>query len=57
MKIEQKLLALLFLMVLLSGCVRMSGGAGYWKSGEEDEPAELKSVNFDSNRLIPGNQS
>lgn len=57
MKTKHRLLSLLFLLVLLSGCVRMSGGAGYWKSGEEGEPAELKSVNFDSNRLIPGNQS
>ena len=39
--------------VLLCGCVRLSGGAGYWKTGADGETA-AKKVGFDTADYVPG---
>jgi hypothetical protein len=38
---------------LLSACIRLSGSAGYWKQGENDEVPKSKSVGFDTANLDP----
>ena len=46
---------LLFLLcaVCLAGCVRVSGTAGYWKTGEEGETT-AKRASFDTADFVPG---
>lgn len=37
-----------------SGCVRLTGGAGYWHTGEEGQP-QSKQVGFDTDNIVnPG---
>lgn len=50
------LLSLICLLTIVSGCVRLSGSAGYWKQGAEDAEPEVKQVGFDTNKLLPGDQ-
>ena len=38
---------------LLSGCVRLSGGAGYWKT-EADGNTVAKRASFDTANYVPG---
>lgn len=45
---------LLVLGVFLSGCIRLSGKAGYWHKGPDDEYAKSKQVGFDTQKLAPG---
>ena len=52
-----KILTTLLLLFFGSGCIRISGGAGYWKKGSTDEPAQVKQIGFDTQDLqdyIPG---
>ena len=44
----------LLLGTLGSGCIRLTGNAGYWKQGAEDEASEAKSVGFDTQKMMPG---
>lgn len=44
----------LLVLFAFSGCIRISGGAGYWKQGAEDPSAQVKQVGFDTQGLIPG---
>ena len=39
---------------LFSGCIRLTGGAGYWHKGPEDEQPKVKQVGFDTNDYVPG---
>lgn len=45
-----KSLKLLFLLVFLGGffqgCIRLTGHAGYWHQGPEDEEPKIKEVGF-----------
>lgn len=51
-------LASLFLFTFLfSGCVRLTGNAGYWKKNAETEEYEGKSINLDSDDLIYPNKT
>ena len=47
------ILCVLSLVCLLSGCIRLSGSAGYWKKGADDEVPKSKSVGFDTANLNP----
>ena len=40
--------------ILLSGCVRITGNAGYWHQGPNDEAPKSKQAGFDTNDLVPG---
>lgn len=52
-----KILTVLFLAVFLSGCIRLTGNAGYWKKNAETDEYEGKSVNLDSDDLIHPNRA
>lgn len=39
---------LFFTFFLLSGCVRLTGGAGVWKQGAQDEEPVTRGVGFDT---------
>lgn len=41
-------------MVLLTGCIRLAGGAGYSVQKAGEEAPETRSVGFDTQRLVPG---
>jgi len=41
----------------LTGCVRVSGGAGYWHKGAEDEAPTVKQVGFDTDDLVHPNKT
>ena len=41
------------LTTFLSGCIRLTGNAGYWKKGAEDEEAVYHGTGFDTNDLVP----
>ena len=45
--------ALCALLILCSGCVRLTGGAGVWKQGANDEAPTTHEVGFDTNQLAP----
>ncbi len=38
---------------LLSSCVRLTGNAGVWKQGPEDEEPVSHEVGFDTQDLVP----
>lgn len=40
-------------VIVLSGCIRLTGNAGYWKKGAEDEQAAYHGAGFDTNDLVP----
>lgn len=42
------------LCVLVLGCVRVSGSAGFWHKGKDDTQIKEKKLGFDTNDLIPG---
>jgi len=42
------------ILTLLSGCIRLTGNAGYWKQGAEDEAPKVRSAGFDSADFVPG---
>jgi hypothetical protein len=49
-----KAIGLFFLMtLLLVGCLRINGSAGYWKQGTEDNAPEVHAAGFDTAKLIP----
>ena len=39
-----------------SGCIHLTGTAGYWKQGASDETPKTKQVHFDSNDLVSPNR-
>jgi hypothetical protein len=45
-----------FCALSFSSCVRLSGGAGYWKAGPEGQPT-AKTVGFDSADFVPGSSA
>jgi len=47
----------LLLLLLTSGCVRMTGGAGYWKQGPDDAEPQSKYAGFDTQKMIPQDKS
>ena len=46
-----------FLFTCLSGCIRLTGTAGYWKKNADDEEVKSKSVTLDSDDLVYPNHS
>jgi hypothetical protein len=42
--------------LVLSGCVRVAGTAGYWHTSQEGE-STAKQAGFDTAGLVPGNAS
>ena len=52
--ISYTLLLIACSLTLLSGCIRLSGKAGYWHKGADDEYAKSKQVGFDTQRFVPG---
>lgn len=46
------LVSLALFIFLFSGCIRLTGNAGYWKKDAETEEYQGKSVNLDSDDLI-----
>lgn len=56
-KINRIILFMLIGAVLSeSGCIRLTGGAGYTKYQADKEP-ETKSVGFDTNNIVNPNQA
>lgn len=49
-----KLFCLFACLTLASGCIRLTGSAGYWSQGPGDEPPKGKTVGFDTNDFVPG---
>ena len=47
----------LFLAAFLSGCIRLTGNAGYWKKGAEEEEATYHGAGFDTNDLVPSHNT
>ena len=47
------LLSLVCCLWSLSGCIRLSGSAGFWHQGKENEAPKAKSVGFDTASLNP----
>ena len=43
---------LFFLLTCLSGCIRLTGTAAYWKKNADDEAPQGKSVTLDSDDLV-----
>lgn len=53
MKLKSKSIFLIAVLCLLtSGCVRLTGGAGVWKQGVDDEEPVSHSASFDTDRLV-----
>lgn len=48
---KNKSFALILLMLIFSGCVRLTGKAGYWKQGPEDAEPQVKQAGFDTANL------
>ena len=48
------LLIFTFTLLFLSGCIRLTGNAGYWHQGPNDEQPKSKQVGFDTNDYVPG---
>lgn len=46
----------LALTAFFSGCVRLTGGAGVWKQGADDEEPVSHSASFDTDRLVRPSQ-
>ena len=44
----------LIVCVLCSGCIRLTGGAGLWHQGPNDETPKTKQVHFDTHDYVPG---
>lgn len=44
-------------MLIFSGCIRLTGGAGVWKQGPEDEAPVTHQVGFDTNQVLPQSQT
>ena len=45
------------LLFALTGCIRVSGGAGYWHQGAEDEAPTVKQVGFDTDDVVHPNKT
>ncbi len=45
--------ALCTLLLFFSGCIRLTGGAGVWKQGPEDEEPVTHQVGFDTQQILP----
>lgn len=45
------------LMAFFSGCIRLTGNAGYWKKSAKDEQATYRGAGFDTNDLVPSQNS
>ncbi len=43
-----------FFSLISSGCIHLTGGAGYWHKGPGEESPKSKQVKFDSNDYVPG---
>ncbi|MBP9865029.1 MAG: hypothetical protein KBC91_01355 [Candidatus Omnitrophica bacterium] len=41
----------------LAGCIRVSGSAGYWKQGADDEVPAVHEAGFDTANLLPAKTS
>ncbi len=41
------------LTAFFSGCIRLTGNAGYWKKGADEEQASYHGAGFDTNDLVP----
>lgn len=52
MKLKSQVL-ILVLAVLLSGCIRLTGGAGVWKQGADEEEPTTHQVGFDTQQIVP----
>ena len=48
MKNSKILFLLLFLCFAFQGCIRLTGNAGYWRQGTDDEAPQVKQVGFDT---------
>ncbi|MFA5160457.1 MAG: hypothetical protein WC484_08155 [Candidatus Omnitrophota bacterium] len=51
--LRTRFLLVLVCLLFLSGCVRLAGGAGYWKTGASGETT-AKKVGFDTADYVPG---
>ncbi len=40
-----------------SGCIRLTGTAGYWHQGKDDEQPQGKSVTLDTNDVVYPNRA
>jgi len=40
--------------MFFGGCIRLSGEAGYWHQGPNDEVPKSKTVGFDTQNMVPG---
>lgn len=40
--------------IFFGGCIRLSGGAGYWHQGPKDDVPKAKTVGFDTQNMVPG---
>ena len=38
-----------------SGCIRLTGTAGYWKQGPQDEAPKVKQISLDTQKLVQPN--
>jgi PBP1b-binding outer membrane lipoprotein LpoB len=56
MRTVKHLLLLAFLILILQGCVRVAGGAGYWHTNPEGGTT-AKQVGFDSADYVPGSSA
>ncbi len=46
-------LCTLYSVLSFSGCIRLTGGAGVWKQGAEDEEPTSHEVGFDTQQIVP----
>ncbi len=49
-------LSLALMALVLQGCVRVAGGAGYWRTDPE-KGTQTKSVGFDTSDLVQNGQT
>lgn len=54
MKIILRVSFYLGLLSAFSGCIRLTGNAGYWHKGAEDTQPQSNQVGFDTNDFVPG---
>jgi hypothetical protein len=53
-----KVYSLLFLFILFSsGCIRVSGGAGYWHKSPDEEETKSKQIGFDTDNVVHPNKT
>ena len=45
---------LILIGTLFQGCVRLTGNAGWWHQGTNDESPKAKQIGFDTNDYVPG---